>query len=220
MFAVITELADESGDKKIVAQRIGCLLHLMVGKRVGRRSLTKVLQNFSGKYIFSKSVNRRGIVPFPTEHFKKDILFAQFCDRVLNSKGAGLFVGIIDRDGSLLESDDLTRIITHTESVIICTLKTDIDNLCKNWIYETGICPEITSDPKYLTDCDCVFSPDLRVAVSGVLFGQGGLSIDRTKINLPKEYQPLTDAGVDPVDLACILNLTRATENLNYRINS
>ncbi len=185
---------------------MGELWHLRVGKRVSRRRLKRALQDFDGKYIFSSSVNTRGLVPFSTNALKHTVLFRQFTDHVLNSSGMGLTVGIVDRDGRFLETDTVTRIITHVESVMICTLRTDIDELCHDWLLLTGTCPEVTTDPKYLLDCDCVFSPDLRVATSGILFGKGGLNIDRSKIELPDVYIPLVESGVDPVDLACIIN--------------
>ena len=177
---------------------------------MSRRRLKRALSDFYGRVIFSTSVNTRGILPYSTDRLKREILFRQFVDHVLQLNGIGLTVGIVDRDGEFLENEAMTKIIVHAESVIICTLKADIDELCREWLFLTGTCPEIATDPKHLLDCDCVFSPDLRVATTGLLFGKNGLKIDREKLELPKAYLPLVDLGVDPIDLACVLNTTRS----------
>ena len=206
MFAVVTELQTPHSDKRIEVGKVGELWHLAVGKRISRRRLKSILRDFDGRFIFSTSVNTRGLIPFSTEKLKRYVLFEQFADRVLQLNGIGLSVGIVDRDGIFLETDTTTRIISHAESVTVCTLNPDIDEVCREWLLLTGTCPEVTTDPRNLLDCDCVFSPDLRVATVGLLFGKGGLNIDREKIDFPEVYLPLIEAGVDPVDLKCIIS--------------
>lgn len=206
MFAVVTELPTPASDKRIEVVRVGDLWHLAVGKKVSRRRLRSILRDFDGRFIFSTSISTRGLIPFSTDSLKRNILFMQFADHVLSINGIGLSVGIVDRDGVFLETDTTIRIISHAESVTVCTLKPDIDELCREWLLSTGTCPEVTTDPRNLLDCDCVFSPDLRVATVGLLFGKGGIKIDRGKIDLPTVYQPLIEAGVDPVNLKCIIS--------------
>ncbi len=210
VFAVITELCETDADKKIEVCRMGELLNFRVGKKVSHRRLKRALNKFNGEYIFSTTFDTRGLAPCSTDRLKTAVLFEQFADHVLSSVGIGLTVGIVDRDGKILENDTVTHIIAHAESVIICTLRENIDELCRGWLLLTGTCPEITADPKHLLECNCVFSPDLRVATVGLLFGKGGLNIDREKIELPEIYLPLVEAGVDPVDLTCLLTASRS----------
>lgn len=206
MFAVVTELQTPNSDKRIEVGRVGDLWHIAVGKRVSRRRLKSILRDLDGRFIFSTSINTRGLIPFSTDKLKRNVLFRQFADHVLRASGIGLSVGIVDRDGILLETDTTTQMIAHAESVTVCTLRPDIDGLCREWLLLTGICPEVTADPRHLLNCDCVFSPDLRAATVGLLFGKGGIKIDRGKIDLPEVYLPLIRAGVDPVDLKCIIS--------------
>ena len=205
MFAAIISSDGLKGKTKITENRLGAAGVVTVGCKVSQRRLKKALQKYNGEIIFAKNVDTRGILPFDTLCFKKYLLFEEFSDYVLSENCYNLKIGIMDSSAQFLIGERIPCLIAHAGETVICT-KENIDELCRFWLKSTGVCPEVTDNPLYLSDCDICFAPN-GMATSGILFGSGGrgINIKSTVAKIPKEYHFLLAHGINPAELLCML---------------
>lgn len=204
MFAVVTESAKHPHGRRITVTTVGCACLIEVGRKVSRRTLNRNLKKFGGDVILGTGLDLRGIIPFDTKSFKERLLFNQFVRYVLASEGRGLFIGVCDTNGRLLLSEELTELVVHAESTVICT-EEDANEHCLRWLIDTGICPDVTSAQSNLLDCDLIFAPDGLSGARGTVFGRGGRGLDRGSLPVPEIYHPLLRAGADPAEVLCML---------------
>ena len=204
MFAVVTKSLHTADTRKLTITDYGCACQIQAGRRTSRRKLRRVLKKFGTDVIFGAGADTCGITPFDTGAFKEHLLFRQFAHYVLSLEGFDLKIGLLDKSGNYLSSDTLTELIAHAADAVICT-DFPAEEHCKRWILYTGICPEVTLDRSYLRECDCVFAPEGLKGCAGTVFGRGGKGLDRSIIDLPPQFRPLVDSGVDPAELLCML---------------
>lgn len=201
MIAVVTEFLEKQNRRKITVERNKPIAMVRVGCKVSPLKLKKVLKPF-GSVLFANGVNTRGITPMDTSEFKEELLFNMFVSYCISRDFKGERVGVLDSYGRYLTR--LISVINRVSNTVICT-DADADDFCKTCISETGACPDIVSSKSQLYECDTVFSPEGLSGFDGVLFGKGGIALQKDAVLLPDYCAEAVASGVDPADIAAAL---------------
>ncbi len=204
MFAIVTKF-----DKKPVSRRYQIefsdpVCRISVGSKVSRRTLSRLLEPFNGRFIATDDVFLHRLKPICLREQRESLLFTQFCDHALSMTGIALSIGIFDPAGRYLDRREIAELIAHASSTTIFTFK-NADLQCREWLSLTGTCPEIVEKKAWLFGCDCVFAPQGLTGFEGVLFGEGGYGIDQSKLDIPEHIRQFVSDKVDLTDLYCLL---------------
>ncbi len=212
MFAVVT-LGKVGIFNRPVVKKFTNYHHITVSKHTKARRLKRLLSFYGDEFVLEKGLNLKGIVSFNALPYYEQLLFEHFRRYVLSTNCHDIRIGICDRKGLFL--DRIIDIVNRAENVVIQT-DCNADEFCDECLRQCGICPDIVSNKKWLSDCDLIFYPD-GLDSRGMVFGKGGFSVLSDRLVLPKEFDCLLKTHVDKIVLAALLSLENE-DFLPYRL--